>query len=166
MTEFAHCRNGNVVPSPVSSSRHTVRDFYGNSQSIISCADGDDTLLSLLTAKGYRISSTKQLARLHDPDEFETELKVVSEILAYFEIASKRIVDIMPMIFETRLPHDFEEDIRKALISKLGLVGECGLENCARYVVDEPGIRSKREVLNREKGILSKAFAIVSQFYS
>jgi hypothetical protein len=164
VTEFAHCRNGAVVPSPISSSRHTLRDPYGNSQSMYSCGDGDDTLLSLLTAKGYRVTSTKQLARLHDPDEYEAELNVISEVLAYFEIASKRIVDVMPMIFESRLAHNFEEDIRKTLASKLGLVGEFGLDNCLRYVVDEPDIRSKREDLNRQKEILSRAFAIVPQF--
>jgi hypothetical protein len=108
----------------------------------------------------------KQLDRLYDPDEYEAELTVISEVLAYFEIASKRIIDVMPMLFETRLAVNFEEDIRKTLAAKLGLVGEFGLENCLRYAVDEPDIRSKREDLNRQKEILSNAFAIISQFYS
>ena len=164
--EFAHSRNGILGPSPVSSSKHTLKDFYGNSQSIISHGDSDDTLLGLLNAKGYRVSSPKQLARLHDPDEYEAELNVISEVLAYFEIASKRIIDVMPMIFETRFANDFAVEIRKVLRSKVELVGDLGLENCGRYVVDEPDVQLKREDLNRKKAILSNALQIVSRFHS
>ena len=167
ITDFAHLRNGNPSPLvPISTSKHTIRDIYGNSQSIRSEGDSDDTLLGLLTAKGYRISSTKQLARLHDPDEYEAELNVISEVLAYFEISSKRIIDVMPMIFETVFARNFQRDIRKVLTSKLGLVGEFGLENCARYVVDEPIVRMKREHLNERKATLSKALEILSQFFN
>jgi Dynamin GTPase effector domain len=167
LTDFAHRRNGKLAPTaPVSSSRHTLRDAFGNSQSVTSKGESDDAILSLLTANGYRVTSTKQLARLHDPDEYEAELNVMAEVFAYFEISSKRIVDIMPMIFETAFARNFENDLRKVLTSKLKLVGDSGLENCAKYVVDEPDIQVKRERFNRQKMILSNALGVVSGFFN
>ena len=72
----------------------------------------------------------------------------------------------MPMIFETRFANDFAVEIRKVLRSKVELVGDLGLENCGRYVVDEPDVQLKREDLNRKKAILSNALQIVSRFHS
>lgn len=167
LTDFAHERNGKISPlAPTSSSRHTLRDAFGNSQSVISKGESDDALLSLLTANGFHVSSMKQLARLHDPDEYEAELNVIAEVLAYFEVSSKRIVDIMPMIFETVFARNFESNLRKELASKLKLVGDPGLENCAKFVVDEQDVQIKRERYMRQKTILSKALGIVSRLFN
>ena len=92
---------------PLAFATHTIKDVNGNAHSISSKGVGEDVLLSLLTAQGYHISSAKQLARLHDPDEFGAELDVMARVLASFEISSKRIVDVMPMIFETALVCNF-----------------------------------------------------------
>lgn len=165
LTNFAHQRNGKLAVGQPSSSRHTLRDMHGNSQSVISKTESEDALLSLLTANGYRVNSTKQLARLHDPDEYEAEMSVISEILAYFEISSKRIIDITPMIFETVFATHFVNDLRKMLAAKLKLVGESGLENCTKYGADEPDVQAKRVDLNRQMHILSNAAAIVSDLF-
>jgi len=165
LTNFAHQRNGKLGLGQLSSSRHTLRDVHGNSQSIISKTESEDAILSLLTANGYRVTSTKQLARLHDPDEYEAEISVISEIIAYFEISSKRIIDIMPMIFETVFTANFVNDLRKVLAQKLKLVGESGLENCTKYGVDEPDVQAKRIDLDWQMKILSNALAIVSDLF-
>ena len=95
ITDFAHCRSkihGEFTPA--SSSTHTIKDVYGTSHSVSAKGVGEDVLLSLLTANGYRISDSKQLARLHDPDDYNTELEVIAQVLSYFEISSKRIIDV------------------------------------------------------------------------
>lgn len=163
ITEFAHQR-GQPIASP-SSTTHTIRDTYGSAHSITSHGVDEDVLLSLLTAKGYRITSTKQLARLHDPDEYITELEVISQVLAYFEISSKRIVDVMPMIFETVFACEFGDELRRVLTSNLKLVGDFGVANCVRYTKDEPDVQMKREDFNRRKETLSRASEIISRFY-
>jgi len=166
ITDFAHNRRQSRTSfAPKSSSTHILKDEYGNSHSISSKGVGEDALLSLLTAKGYHISSTKHLARLHDPDEYQVELMVISEVLAYFQISSKRIIDIMPMVFETVFTRQFGDELRKGLTSNLKLVGEFGLENCARYARDEPDVQFKREEYNKQNVILSQALGIISRIF-
>lgn len=148
-----------------SSSTHTVRDIYGTTHSITAKGVGESVLLGLLTANGFPVSSARQLVRLHDPDIYETELEVIAQVLAYFEISSQRIMDVMPMIFETVFARDFGDEIRKELTSSLKLVGDCGLENCARFAREEPDIQLRREDLNKRKDILSRAVTVVHQFY-
>ena len=166
ITEFAHQRLHlqSPVPSP-SSTTHTIRDTYGTAHSITSRGVDEDVLLSLLTVKGYRVTSLKQLARLKDPDEYETELGVISQVLAYFEISSKRIIDLMPMVFETVFARNFENELRNVLTSNLKLVGDVGVANCVRYTQDEQDVQRKREDFNKTKEILSQASEIISRFY-
>jgi hypothetical protein len=166
VTEFAHRRAKSYGEfKPASSSTHTIKDVYGTSHSVSAKGVGEDVLLSLLTANGYRISDSKQLARLHDPDDYDTELEVIAQVLSYFEISSKRIIDIMPMIFETVFARDFGGELRKELTSNLKLVGESGYETCGRYATEEQEVQRRREELDGEKGILSSAVTVVSRFY-
>jgi hypothetical protein len=104
----------------------------------------------------------KELSRLHNSDEYEAELGVVSQVLAYFEISSRRIIDVMPMIFETVFVRNFSQEIRKVLISELKLVGDFGLENCIKYAKDEVGIEIRND-LAEAKEILSRAADFLNQ---
>jgi len=165
LTTFAHERNDKMATGQPSSSRHTVRDANGNSQTIVSSTHNDDALISVLAANGFRITSTKELARLHEPDEYEAEVKVISEALAYFEISSNRIIDVMPMIFETVFAVDFVEDLRVRLAAQLRLVGETGYENCKGYGVDEPAVQGRRVQLNWKTRILAQCSEIVSNLF-
>ena len=133
---------------------------YGNSQSIVSKTESENALLGVLAANGFRVTSTKQLARLHDDDKYEAEMIVISEVLAYFEISSKRLIDIMPMIFETVFAIGFVDDLRKNL-TRLSLVGVYGLDNCTKYGVYEPDVQVRRADLNWQKQILSDALALL-----
>jgi hypothetical protein len=164
-TTFAYARNDKMAPGQSSLSRHTVRDFYGNSQSIISKTDNNDALLSLLAANGYPLTSTKGLARLHEADEYHAEINVISETLAYFEISSKRIIDVMPMIFETSFAVEFLETLRTGLTTRLRLVGESGYQHCKKYGVDEPVVERRRVELNGKMKILSDASEVVYNLF-
>jgi hypothetical protein len=144
------------------SSTHTLKDAFGQRHSISTKSVGDDVLLDVLRSRGYALSSTKQLSRLSEPDEFEAELVVVSGILAYFEISSKRIIDIMPMIFENAFICEFAMELRNVLASGLGFLGEFGYETCAKYGRDEPEIQIKRQDYERKSEILSDALSILS----
>ena len=144
------------------SSTHTVKDAFGQRHSISTKAVGDDLLLDALRSRGCPLTSTKQLFRLSEVDEFEAELFVVSGILAYFEISSKRIIDIIPMIVENAFICQFATELRKVLTSGLGFLGEFGYETCAKYGKDEPEIKSKRQDFERKSEILSEALSILS----
>jgi hypothetical protein len=150
----------NDGPTSISSS-HKLKDVYGQTHSISTKAVGDEVLLGFLASRGYPLASTKQLSRLREPDELEAELTVISAILAYFEISSKRIVDIMPMIFENAFICEFATEVRNILPSELGFLGEFGYETCAKYGRDEPETQMKREDYKRKSEILSEALSIL-----
>ena len=157
-TELTHERNESEkkhkTSSTPASSTYTIRDVSGYSHSITSRGVDEDVLLGLLASKGYRISSPKQLARLHDPGEYVTEIEVICQVLAYFESSSKRIIDIMPMIFETVFASEVVEELREALTSSLKLVGDPGPANCVKYTQDEPAVETEREELLSQKNTL------------
>jgi hypothetical protein len=160
MTDFIDFRN-DVSSVSIARTSYTIRDKVGNFQSHSQEGISDDVLLGHLYAKGFKISDVKELARLHGPDEYETECIVISDILAYFEIASQRIIDIMPMVFEVVFAREFESELRKTLISKLNLLGDKGTETCAEYTRDTEYIRQKREKLIDGKKVLLEAMQIL-----
>jgi len=164
--ELADSRNRLSWPRAAFSlaTQTVLKDRDGNAHSVSSSknAGGDNELLGLLLARGYPITSLKQLARLHDPDEYEAELDAISRVVAYFEISSKRIIDVMPMIFETAFVCDFADELRRVLISDLELIGERGFETCKSYVKDEPDIQMKRTSYKRLSDILSDAMLVIS----
>jgi len=121
-------------------------------------------LLDTLSAYGVHISSAKKLMRIHE-DEFEAEMEVVAHVLTYFDIASKRLIDGVPMIFETIFAKGFSVELEKNLIVDLNLVGEGALANCARYVKDDPNIQTRRNELERKQEILHEAARMVDHFF-
>ena len=165
ISEFAYLRSQSHDRSiPVLSTTHNLKNSNGNSLSITSKGKGED-LLSLLAANGYRVSSTKELARLNDGDDYDAEVTAIAQVLAYFEISSKRIIDIMPMIFETVFARGFGKKLRKSLTSELNLIGDHGVLSCQNFAKDDPGIDERRAYLRRQIGILSDGQAIISRYF-
>jgi Dynamin GTPase effector domain len=127
-------------------------------------ATSEENLCTVLAGYGIKLSSLKQLARIHK-DDYDTELEVIAHVKAYFEVASKRIIDDIPMIFETSFAMTFAGKLEKNLHAKLHLVGPGGLENCTRYVSDEPEIQKKRKDWTRQLEILKKAETKLIKFH-
>ena len=124
----------------------------------------EENLLRVLTAYGYHLSSSKELVRLHN-DDYQAELDVISHVAAYFEVSSKRLIDDMPQVFETVFAAGFGQEVSNSLITKLNLVGDRGLESCARYVRDEPDIEARRQDLTRIRNILDKTKETIERFF-
>jgi Dynamin GTPase effector domain len=127
-------------------------------------ATSEENLCTVLAAYGINLSSMEQLARIHK-DDYDAELEVIAHVKAYFEVASKRIIDDIPMIFETNFAISFAKNLETYLPEKLNLVGPGGLENCTRYVCDEPDIQKKRKDWTRQLEILKKAETKLIKFY-
>ena len=124
----------------------------------------EENLVTVLSAYGIHLTSLRQLARLH-ADEFDAELDVISHVSAYFDIASQRIIDDIPQVFETIFALRFFNELKDNLASDLKLVGDGGLENCKRYVRDEPDIQMTRDKFDRQRRILKDALDTVDHFY-
>jgi hypothetical protein len=163
VTDFVYFRSeeGRSELQVDSSTTHSVRDTRGF-HSAYAKGSGNDVVLSLLAANGYHLSSTKQLSRLLEPDEHKAELVVMSQVLAYFQISSTRIIDVMPMIFETVFVRDFAYALEKNLTSSLHLTGKGGYDNCARFAKEEPEVQAEREDFEKKRAILVEALSVIS----
>jgi len=160
--ESAVIRHGDVLPSNgSSSSTFRLDDVNGSSRCFTA---NEDNLLRVLSQYGIHLSSYKELARIR-PDEYDAELEVISHVEAYFDISSKRLIDDIPKVFETVFGREFGLDLAKVLTTDLKLVGARGLDNCLRYVRDEPDVQTTRDNLTRHLDILSKAVETVSRFF-
>lgn len=96
-------------------------------------------------------------------NKFEDEYGVVAEVIAYFEIASRRTFDIVPMITEHAFLAGFNKALRDGLAQGLGLIGENGLERCRYYAVENPEITVARDELEGRIKILREASDIINQ---
>ena len=114
---------------------------------------GQQELLNELARHGFKVKSFEQLVRLHDPDEYEEELHVISDVYMYFKVAYKRMIDAIPMRIEHHFVHGFVERVRNRLTSELEIVGEGGLQRCQMFTTDHSDIQWKREELVRQQGI-------------
>jgi len=160
LTSFALARHQNSDSSLPFAASGTVRvqDTSGAHRTF---ATSEENLLTVLAGYGIHMSSMKQLVRIHD-DEYHAEMDVISHVAAYFDVSSKRIVDNVPMSFETVFARDFGKDLRRCLTTNLKLVGAHGVENCERYIRDEPNLRARRDELTRQLEILKSAMETVS----
>lgn len=152
---------------PISSVTRTVRHTNGISQSVSAnnLAISDEELLRGLRDRGYPVNDTKQLSFLQEYTEFKTEVEVVSHVLAYFELSSKRILDVMPMIFETVFAKAFGEELENVFTTNLRILDADGANVCKKYAKDEPEVQSRRKELDSRKKTLSEALDIVSRYF-
>ena len=118
----------------------------------------------MLSVYGVNISSSKELLPLQ-VNLYHDEIEVISHVVAYFDIASKRLIDDIPQVFETVFTFDFGERLGKTLTTNLNLVGEGGLENCTRYIRDEPDVQATRNDLTARYNILEKAKETMERFF-
>jgi hypothetical protein len=162
-TEFSYSRSHNGSAKQIdSSTTHYIKDLHGSRSHVHAKNSENDGVLSFLAANGYHISSTKKLARLLDTDEYKTELMVTSQVLAYFQVSSVRIIDVMPMIFETIFARQFSSTLKKNLKCMLQLSGQSGYKNCVRFSKEEPEFRAERKRLERQRNILVEASTVIS----
>ena len=115
-------------------------------------------VMSDLTAQGIQVTNPKQLVRLQPRDEYETEIHLISAVLAYFEIASMRVIEVMPMIFEVVYLEGFEERLRRRLTEKLKLMDKReGQEICTRYATENDETQEKMRTLTEKQSVLMAA---------
>ena len=115
-----------------------------------------------LAGRGYRVSPAN-MVKVHDPDEYQNELQLMSGAAAYFKIAWKRIVDIVPMCIENEFLVTFAVELREKLVENLGLIGDAGMEKCKEYAVEEPSLKEMKDSLMKMKDTLDMATKIMAE---
>ena len=144
---------------------YTIKDDSGNSRTVSSKVVNFNGLMATPVATSY-FGSTPTPPDPSEPSKYKDELELMSQVLAYHVISSKRISDIVPMIFETVFACSFSDKLREVLTSTLKLVGESGLENCTKYAQDEPEIDLKRNKFKKQLEVLFDALKILHGFFN
>ena len=160
MVNYRTQRHGPQLPL-ADNSYFSMVDCHGSSRQFQAT---EENLKKVLTAFGMDLSAPTELVRL-PRDQYQAELDVISHVCAYFDISSKRLIDEIPQVFETVFAGDFGKTLAADFTTKLNLVGEKGLENCVRYIRDEPDVQAKRDNLTRMRGILENARNTFDRFY-
>lgn len=121
-----------------------------------------DSVVKSLASLGISVQSFDDLSqKLQPPNEYAKEFDVISGVLAYCQIASQRMIDVVPMRIKHHLVHGFSKTVQEKLIDRLGLLGNGGEERCAALVKEDPKTERERADLNRRKEILVKASEIL-----
>jgi Dynamin GTPase effector domain len=95
-------------------------------------------------------------------DGADTELVVISNICAYFDVSSKRLIEVVPMICDTSLSLKLVNELKNSFMKQLGIGGASGLENCQRFLQEDPDVRERKQILRRQQEIVNRAEQILS----
>jgi hypothetical protein len=143
------------IPSP--SDRYTVPPESPSSPPIIVMPD-DIAAFCRVRGQGYRVNPTDLVKSL---EEHENELTLISGAASYFQIAWKRIFDLVPLCIENEFLVAFTLELREKLREDLGVTEDSGREKCKKYAVEEPSAKEKKDSLLKMKETLDKAVEIV-----
>ncbi|KAF5349459.1 hypothetical protein D9757_012431 [Collybiopsis confluens] len=111
-------------------------------------------ITSLLVKAGVPVSSlnpTDLVGKLAPPDEYETELRVCSEVRGYFQVAYKRMIDNIPRFIDLLFVRELARTLQPFLIAKFGLGTPSANERCASYLGEDPAVVARREELLARK---------------
>uniref|UniRef100_A0A0W0FU61 P-loop containing nucleoside triphosphate hydrolase protein n=1 Tax=Moniliophthora roreri TaxID=221103 RepID=A0A0W0FU61_MONRR len=105
--------------------------------------------VSVLTGLGIDPKPV-DLLRLLPPDEMEPALKIMAEVRAYFQVAYKRFVDMVPLTIDYELIRGLDRDILTTLLSGLRIHSEDGPRICREFAHESPQLAGRREELSKK----------------
>ncbi|KAF9053960.1 hypothetical protein BDZ89DRAFT_1056513 [Hymenopellis radicata] len=111
--------------------------------------------LAMLAKIGYHVTE-EDLGKLNPADEYEVELKVMADVRGYFQVAYKRVIDMVPQFIDQVFLIKFADELQSFLIEKFGLGTATASEKCARYLAEDGVIVARREeLLGKERRLNS-----------
>ncbi|KAL4066187.1 P-loop containing nucleoside triphosphate hydrolase protein [Scleroderma citrinum] len=125
-----------------------VRDKNGYTSHILKTA-GVQKVISSLAEIGLN-TQPEDLAKLLPADPMEAAITIMASVRAYFQVAYKRFVDIIPMAIDYELIRGLERGLDQALRDGLQLTGTDAHERCAALLREPASVAMKRqEVLKK-----------------
>jgi Dynamin GTPase effector domain len=89
------------------------------------------------------------------------EVNIICNVYTYFHLASRRIIETIPMICEIAFAQGLGEKMRKDLTKMLGIIGKDGNKNSENFMQDEQGIRDKKRELNKRKRTVERSLNVL-----
>ena len=109
------------------------------------------------------ILTSEELFSRYKQDKDAHVLEIVVNTAAYFRVACKRVIDIVPMCIENRFLLMLSRALRDNLENDLGLLSEDAAEICARFIVEEPDANERRENLTSMKATILEGLKIIGE---
>ena len=113
---------------------------------------------------GVKFPKMSEIGQFYNEDPAQPLLSIICRATAYFPIASRRIIDVIPMCIENEFWIAFGRALDSRLATKLGLIGRTDiLDVCAKYAADVPEVQKCRRKLMDTKKILEQALEILGE---
>ncbi|KAG8885743.1 hypothetical protein FRB98_001655 [Tulasnella sp. 332] len=125
-----------------------------------------ENLLSQLSAAGYPVKSHSDLERLFASDPYEEVMVVMAEVRAYWQVAFKRIIDILPLAIDEDFLCGLEQETMDTLMEGLGMVGADNSARAAEFLAEDPEIVEQRDQLAAKLARVEDVFGRLSKFKS
>lgn len=129
-----------------------------------SFAQSMSEVIAHLTKMGLSVQP-QELAKLLKPDPSEEVIDIMAEVRAYYQVAYKRYVDIIPMAVDETLVRGFCFDLEKRLFEKLGVSGDNAKERCAALLAQSHEITLERDMLKARRERLDQAKREISAIW-
>ncbi|EIN06635.1 hypothetical protein PUNSTDRAFT_115166 [Punctularia strigosozonata HHB-11173 SS5] len=120
--------------------------------------DGVAQMLGAAPKIGFDGLKATDLVRLLPINAEERAFKIMAEVRAYYQVAYKRFIDIVPLAVDHGLVRGLERGLQKVLFDGLGVGGPEGFKNCKMLLQEPPLTATRREELSkrRERLLLAK----------
>ncbi|KIJ25994.1 hypothetical protein M422DRAFT_192801, partial [Sphaerobolus stellatus SS14] len=131
-----------------------VRRFQ-DSEAVLSTQFRNDLtdLTELLQRFGLPCTPT-DLQRLLPEDKFDPALDIIATVRAYFEVAFRRFIDLVPLVVDSEFVRFVEGSARTSLIVELDVRST---DRCALWLQDSPEVVARRKELLATKQRLESA---------
>ncbi|KAF8733469.1 hypothetical protein RHS02_07334, partial [Rhizoctonia solani] len=103
-----------------------------------------------LTKMGLTVQPV-DLGKLIQPEAEDELIDIMAEVRAYYQVAYKRFVDVIPMATDETLVRGFCRGLEKRLFEGLGVSGEGAKERCASLLEYSHEITLEREMLKTRR---------------
>ncbi|KAG8941062.1 hypothetical protein FRC03_004895 [Tulasnella sp. 419] len=104
-------------------------------------------VISQLTAAGFPVSSKSDLERLFASNPYEEEFFVMAEVRAYWQVAYKRIIDILPLVIDEDFLCAIAQRVQETLINELGLSTPDATDKAKEFLSEDPELVAEREMI-------------------
>jgi hypothetical protein len=92
----------------------------------------------------------------------ESEQIILARVCTYFGLASKRVVEVIPMVVELSFAKGFADRLRQNFLGRLKLHDEGGKERCEEYAREDPDLQRRRDELEECQRIVDDCLRVLN----
>ena len=112
---------------------------------------------------GAQFWTSSKLFEFYQRDPCRQVLDIVAYTAAYFRVACKRVIDLVPMCIENQYLSNFATVLKDNLEFDLGVFSDGGAKICAEFTEEELDARKRRAELNKMKSTILDGLKIIGE---